>query len=271
MSLDIRAAELASLDRNLASYVKLLAECAPGGAWDESDGLVLFAGAHAYPGTHTNGVIRLDAGVSAAETLDRAGAFFRARNRSYAIWIRDAADADLEAAARAAGFELRPPVQGLGVVLRSSQLETDEHAPHPDARLVRVDDIETARAYVSLVGESFGMAGVPVEVLRRLFFDERVCFDARVSVNVALVEGRAVSGCTVFVSDGVAGLYSGATLEAARGMGLARACLSRCTNEGFARGATVAGGHSSEQGGPIWQRMGFDMVAHYRRYIGRSG
>jgi GNAT superfamily N-acetyltransferase len=270
MTVDERRHDLAGLDRNLATYVKLLAECAPGGGWEERDGLVLFAGAHAYPGTHTNGVIRLDPGLPADETLARASAFFKPRNRNYAVWIRDSADADLEAAVLAAGYEVRPPAQGLGVVRRWAPLDLDEHPVHPDAEMVAVADLETASAYVRLVGESFGMTGVPVEVLRRLFFDEQACLDPRVTVYVALIDGRPVSGCKVFVSDGVAGLYSGATIEAARGKGLARACLATCTNEGLGRGGSLAGGHSSEQGGPIWERMGFDMIAHYRRYIGRS-
>jgi hypothetical protein len=130
-------------------------------------------------------------------------------------------------------------------------------------------DPDVARDYLRVVGESFGVTGVPVDTLARLFFDPRSLADPRVSGHVAYLDGTAVSGCQVFVSSGFAGLYSGATLEAARGKGLARACLSRCVNDGLAAGGRYTGGQSSELGNPVWVKMGFATVAHYRRYIGR--
>jgi len=255
-------------DRNLADYVTLLATCA-GGEAVETDGLVMFAGVHAYPGTHTNGILRMDPGLAAEAALSRADAFFRARNRSYTVWIRDAVDADLEALVQQRGFDLRPPERGMAYVLHDEPFDLTEHPVHPDAELRGFDDPEVARDYVRVVGESFGVKGVPVETLARLFFDPRSLADPRVTGHVAYLDGTAVSGCQVFVSSGFAGLYSGATLEAARGKGLARACLARCVNDGLAAGGRYTGGQSSELGNPVWVKMGFATVAYYRRYIGR--
>ncbi len=166
-------------DRNLGDYVRLLAESA-GGQWDEADGLVLFAGAHAYPGTHTNGILRLDAALPAEAALSRADAFFKARKRSYTVWIRDTADADLEAAVQARGFELRPPEGGMGVILHDGPFDLAEHPVSPDAELRTFADEEVRRDYVRIVGRSFGVEGVPVETLARLFFDPASLADPRV-------------------------------------------------------------------------------------------
>jgi hypothetical protein len=255
-------------DRNLGDYVRLLAEVA-NGQWEEADGLVLFAGAHAYPGTHTNGIVRLDADLPAEAALARADAFFRARKRSYTVWIRDAADADLEAAVQARGFELRPPEDGMGFVLHDRPFDLAEHPVAPDAELRTFADEDVRVDYVRIVGQSFGVEGVPVETLARLFFDPASLADPRVSGYVAYVDGTAVSGCQVFVSSGFAGLYSGVTLPAARGRGLARAVLARCVNDGLAAGPRYTGGQSSEMGNPVWVKMGFVTAARYRRYIGR--
>lgn len=255
-------------DRNLGDYVRLLAEAA-GGQSEDADGLVLFAGAHAYPGTHTNGVLRLDAALPAEEALARADEFFRARKRSYTVWIRDTADVDLETAVRGRGFELRPPESGMGFILHDRPFDLDEHPVAHDAELRDFTDPEVRLDYVRIVGESFGVTGVPVDTLGRLFFDPASLADPRVSGYVAYVDGVAVSGCQVFVSADFAGLYSGVTLPAARGRGLARAVLARCVNDGLAQGPRYTGGQSSEMGNPVWVKMGFVTAAAYRRYIGR--
>jgi hypothetical protein len=263
------AGALALGDRNLADYVSLLATAA-GGEAQEADGLVLFAGVHAYPGTHTNGLLRLDDGPPADEALARADAFFAARRRSYTVWIREDVDADLEALVRARGFELRPPDEGMGFILRDAPFDLAEHEPQRAVTLRALDDDGVAVDYVRVVGEAFGMAGAPVEVLARVFFDPRALRDTRVTGCVAYLDGQAVAGGHTFVTGDYAGQYSIATVESARGMALGRFCMARCVNDGLARGAKWAGAQSSEMGHPVWSKMGFDTVAHYRRYIGRA-
>lgn len=253
---------------NLASYVAHNARSAPGGAVDERDGLVCFAGGHPYPGTHTNGIIRTTTDLAPAEALARARAFFAPRRFSFTVWIRDEVDADLEAECVAAGFELRPPDAGMPAISIEGPIDTTEHVLDPAAELVRVETRQQADDYVSVVGRGFEM-NVPVAVASKIFFDPTALFDDRVHAFVAYLDGEPVSVCMAFVEHGYAGLYSGASLPAARGRGLARACLATATNAGMAAGARFAGGQSADMGLPIWTRMGFETLAHWRRYIGR--
>src|SRR5258708_2257620 len=79
---------------DLCAYVAHLAVNAPDGSYDESAGVLTFAGGPAYPGTYTNGVIRKGDDANADTVLERARAFFRPLRRGYAIWVRDHADSD---------------------------------------------------------------------------------------------------------------------------------------------------------------------------------
>src|SRR5436853_6656401 len=62
----------------------------------EKDGLLLIAGHSAFPGAYRNSVARLDRAVPAAETLQRAREFFRARERGFSVWVRTRRDVDIE-------------------------------------------------------------------------------------------------------------------------------------------------------------------------------
>lgn len=255
-------------NRNLAAYVRLLAETS-GGAYEERDGLVLFAGAHPYPGTHTNGVLRLTTEVPADDVLARADAFFRPRRRSYTVWIRDAVDRDLEDAARARGYSLHPPDDGMPAISLDHPLTDAEHPLDPAATMGRVADDLDAIDFLRVTGAGFGM-DVPVEVLSRVFFDPRTLLDARVDAYLARINGEPAACCLSFVEAGYAGLYSGATAPIARGRGLGRATFRAAANAGLGRGALYTGCTSSAMGTPIWVRMGCEVVAYWRRYYGRG-
>jgi hypothetical protein len=263
-----RTEVLRLFNNNLASYVKLLAESAPGGEWSERDGAVLFAGAHAYPGTHTNGVLRLTDEIPPDELLARADAFFGPRRRSYAVWIRDDWDADLEAALSARGFVLNPPEAGMGVVRRDVPYDEGEHPLGEGCVMRRVEDGRAAVDYLRITGHAFEM-NVPADVLARIFFHPKALLDPRIDAFVAYRDGTPLGCCLGFTDGGYAGLYAGATLPAARGLGLARATFAASANAGFARGARTAGGTGSEMGERVWVAMGCVVIARWRRWYGR--
>lgn len=259
---------LARWNRNLAAYVRLLAETS-GGTCEERDGLVLFAGAHPYPGTHTNGVLRLDGEVPAEAALARADAFFQARRRSYTVWIRDAADHDLEAAVLARGYALHPPEGGMPAMSLDHPLVEADHPLDAAATMVRVEHEPDAVDFLRVTGAGFGM-DVPMEVLARVFFDPRTLLDPRVDAYLARLDGEPAACCLSFVEAGYAGLYSGATAPIARGRGLGRATFRAAANAGLGRGARYTGCTSSDMGAPIWVRMGCEVLGHWRRYYGRG-
>jgi hypothetical protein len=255
-------------NRNLAAYVELLADAAAGGEWVEADGAVLFAGAHAYPGTHTNGVLRLSDELPAADLLARADAFFAPRRRSYTVWVRDAWDADLEAALRDRGFQLHPPEHGMPAFATARPFREADHPVPPESTMRRVEEARSAVDFLTVTGKAFGMDVAP-KVLAQIFFHPKTLLDPRVEAFVGYLGDTPVACCLTFTEHDFAGIYSAAAVPAARGRGLARATIRAAANAGLARGASYTGGTSSDAGAPLWVRMGCEVFAHWRRWYGR--
>ena len=167
-------------DRNLGDDVCLLAESA-GGQWEEADGLVLFVGAHAYPGTHTNGILRLDAALPAKGSFPPMPSS-RPASAATRCGSATAPTPTSRPPSRRGGFELRPPEGGMGgVILHDEAFDLGEHPVSPDAELRTFADEEVRRDDVRIVGQSFGVEAVPVETLARLFFDPASLADPRLS------------------------------------------------------------------------------------------
>ncbi len=281
--MDVMASERPTLDdddvferwnRNLADYVELLAEAAPGGEWHERDGIVLFVGAHPYPGTHTNGLLRLTAELPAADALAAADELFARKRRSYTVWIRDDHDADLEAAVRERGFAPHPPEAGMpAFVLDPAALHappsSDESAATRDCVVRAVDDARTAVDCLKVTGAAFGM-DVTGDVLAKIFFHPRVLLDDRVDAFVGYVDGAPMACCQSFSASGFAGIYSAATVPAARGRGLGRLTATAAARAGLERGAVYVGGTSSDLGMPMWNALGCRVLGRWRRYYGRA-
>jgi GNAT superfamily N-acetyltransferase len=253
-------------DANLAAYLRHLATSAAGGVVAEEPGLLLFAGGHNYPGAYTNGVIRCGALRRAArDVLESARRFFGARRRGFAVWVREHADGDLEAAAREAGLWQRPPLQGNPGIAIDHRLP-DPVLP-PRTRLHRVSTDAAARDYLGVVAAGYGVGDVPLQTMEAILFSLASLRSPRVAAFVAYRDGRAVSGCMAYVADGAAGLQWGATRPEARGSGLGTATFTAACNAGFDLGAACATGQSSAVGTPIWVRAGFEVVTRYRRYL----
>lgn len=254
-------------DLNLGAYLAHAARRAPGGAVAEGDGLVLYAGSHRNPGPYINGLFRLDAGVPPAEALERADAFFAPRKRGYAVWVRDHADADLEAEVRAAGFWQRPPAEGQpGIAI---------DRPIPPRQLDGVDirrvaDEQSARDFLHVVGDAWGMAGSPPELVWAQFLHPRALLAPEVGAFVVYVEGSMPAAASMnFVRHETAGLYWVARAQAARGRGLGAAAAIASLNAGFKMGARIAIAQSSMRGTPLWISLGFEVITRYRRYVVR--
>jgi GNAT superfamily N-acetyltransferase len=262
---------LALGDANLVSYLRHVASTADGGSVHETDSVLAFAGGHNYPGAYTNGVIRIGDGRRAgpAEVLGRADDFFRPMHRGYAVWIRDHFDADLEAACVAAGMWLRPPAEGLPAIAIDHPI--DMPAYNPDARIERVTDDAGRRDYVRIVAAGWNVADMPFELQERVLFSAASLDCANVAAFLAYLDGEPVSGCMTFVSDGAAGLFWASTLPAARGTGLGRAAFAAACRTGFEMGAVCATAQASAVGLPMWQRLGFQITTHYKRYLAKPG
>ncbi len=256
-------------DANLVAYLRHLATTAPGGSFDDSQGVLTFAGGHAYPGTYTNGVVRINNDVPAETVMRRAQDFFRPLKRGYAVWIRDHADSDLEVLAQAANMFQRPPLEGNpGIAYCGGPIPM----PVLDADVVirRVDSDELRRQYLEVIVAGYGIEGMPFELAERVVFSTASVNDPRVAAFVAFVNDVALSGCMAFSDHGTSGLQWAATLPAARGKGLGKAMFIEANNAAMNEfGCDLIAGQASQMGVPLWISLGFEVVTRYRRYLAK--
>jgi len=79
-----------------------------------------------------------------------------------------------------------------------------------------------------------------------------------------------VAVSSVFVDGGVAGVYNVATLESHRRRGIGEAMTWRSVSRGRETGCVVATLQASELGKPVYERMGFRVVAPYKTFRRRN-
>jgi hypothetical protein len=224
----------------------------------EEDGLLFFAGASDFP-AYNNGVHRVDERVPGAELVARARDFFAARARGFSLWVRDTGgDDDIRAAAEAAG---------ISALASSPQMLCRERLPEvplPDGIEIRmVEDDAGAQAFADIVSVAYVSLGAPEEANRSHFSGSPTLCAPHLHSAVAYLDGAPVSCAMVLLSHGIAGVYWVASVEAARGRGLAEAVTRHVTNLGFDLGASNVQLQASPMGEPIYRRMGYEDV--YRR------
>jgi hypothetical protein len=261
-------------DLTLAEYLRYLA--AYGGAVHEADGMLLVAGAHRQPNPYRNGALRLDDRLSADEVMARAAAFFGARRSSYALWVRDHGDPDLERAAQSAGLH---ELERLPEIVLD---QLPDYLPPPEGvELRRAGDERTREDYLALVANAWGMAQMPRDVAARVFFDPASLDVPHVAAFVAYYDGAPVSAAMTMVSHGVALACQGATIRRpapgqrlprpgppGQTRGLAASCLWAALELSFRElGATISLGQTSRLGAPAWLDLGYRPVTSYSRYL----
>jgi GNAT superfamily N-acetyltransferase len=84
---------------------------------------------------------------------------------------------------------------------------------------------------------------------------------------VARADGRVVAGGSAFVSGDTVGLYNICTLAEARGRGIGYAVTAALMNAGRERGATQSVLHASEDGRPVYERLGFVEVCQVPQFV----
>src|SRR2546421_10428865 len=173
-------------DLNLAAYLRHATGHADGGAIEDEDGLLLVAGAHPNPHPYVNCALRLESRLPPADVLERADEFFGRHRRGYALWIRDHADRDLEEAAREAGLWQRPPLEGQPALFIDRPLQLDESA---DTDLHLVEDLESAREYLRVVGDAYDLTGSPQELVWAMFLTPEAILAPEVAAFVAYADG----------------------------------------------------------------------------------
>lgn len=252
-SLDRRAA---LAHANLMEVNALLTAAEPGGVVDWRAGELLFAGPQEFP--MLNGAMREGRGDARA-FVDRACDFFAERKVGWTAYVQPD-DAELEVAVADAGL-------GLLVDYPEMTCSRPPAEPEPAAgvELRRVGDAAAARDYWSVCERSYGSLGFPPGVFDA--FGAELLLRDDVDAWVATLDGSPAATAMVVVAGSVGMVCWVATLERARGRGLAGLCTARATTAAFDRGAELASLQASPMGESLYRRLGYEELFRYRLYL----
>lgn len=268
---------LAAADRNLAFTLAHFARANPAAAYEEDDGLLLVSTSSTWPGPYHNAVLRLDHGLSPAEVLARARAFFTGRCAGFSVWIAAHADTDLEEGALAAGYvaisrtgaprmAIEHPI-ALPGTLPGASFATPP-GTSPDATLAEVRDEAGRSDYLAVTVEAYADSFLPPDAAEaQLASMPALCGD-HVRAVVASEAGRPKAAAMVVASGRVASLQLVGTVPEARGRGLAELCTRWTVRAGFELGAEAIVLEASEQGESLYRRLGFTERSRYRWCLG---
>jgi hypothetical protein len=249
--------ELVALsDLNYAESMRELTRRSGGTVHDE-DGILLYAGPHPMP-VLLNGVMLTAERVPVDEVLTRARSFFASRARGFSVLVRAHVDAELRAAATAAGFVAIGEAPAMVLDRRLPDV-----APPPDVTLRRVATAADAAAFAAVMEAAYASLGMPAGVAPAQFARLECLVAPHIVAFLAEIDGAAVAGAMTIVTHGVAGVYWVGTVPGARGRGLAELCTRAAGNAGFDLGGRIASLQASPMGEPVYRRMGYIEITRY--------
>jgi hypothetical protein len=250
---------VARADANYFQSWRVINANAEGGEALERDGMLLTSSALPVAWLNLVFVTRPLADPDAA--IAAAAAFYDARNLPFVVRIREGVDPAAERACEAHGMPFSDVVPGLVMAPIAK-------APSPPAQLeIRVVAGEAAlRDHRAVMASSFELpGGVPERLLREEIMGVDGC-----ELYVGYLDGASVASSALFAFDGVAGIENVGCVADARRQGLGEAMTWHAVRRGSALGCDMGSLQSSDMGRPIYERMGFRLVAPYRTFVRQS-
>jgi ribosomal protein S18 acetylase RimI-like enzyme len=244
---------------NLADSSRQLFELDPGAEVESGSGWVFGAGRSSHP-LISNAAFRLDDDLDPGELLDRAHAFFAARDRGFALWGRTGTDEDRELIDAAERAGLKAAYEMPEMVLDRA---AEEQPPPPGVELRRVSSAEDARQYWEVAVAAYASLGFPPEIFAFYENGEGLWAD-NVAAFLARLDGRPAGIAMTIVTHGVAGIYWVGCTEEARGRGLGQTMTAAAVNAGLEMGAETASLQASPMGEGLYRQMGFETIFNYR-------
>jgi Acetyltransferase (GNAT) domain len=249
---------------NLIAYSRATAQWASKGSIQDDGGALLFAGGSWIP-VVGNGAFRTNDAVAAEGLLTQADAFFARRQRGYSVKVRDnGLDDDLRAACEAHGLP------AFGDPTPQMICYKPLPAPNlPDGIVLRaVRDEQAVTDFIRVSSNAYSTYGMPAEVFADMFDrPDRVLKDPDAEVVVAHRGTEPVAAALIYFSGGVASLQWVGTVESARHLKLGRSVTVWATNAGFDRGSSSVTLQASPMGAPLYLKLGYETVYHYREHV----
>jgi GNAT superfamily N-acetyltransferase len=246
---------LGAADRNLVDAWRALLTVSPSPGDVHDDDAVLLSSGLPVPLFNPAFVTRSPADPGALVT--RVVDHYAALGAPFVLYFRDEVASGLGDACAAAGLveHWRPPLMVLDPIPATiAELPAD----------LDVDPVTTGTLadYSTVLAAGFGM---PRDLADVVASPPLLDIDS-LTMLVGTVRGEPTGSAAVFVSAGVAGIYNIATVPQARGRGIGAAMTWAAVRAGRETGATCAILQSSEQGAPVYTRMGFATPTRYRQF-----
>jgi hypothetical protein len=189
--------------------------------------------------------------------LESAGAFFGAKQHPFRVSFRSQHVAACEAKLRSRGFTRVDDVPGMSLAAGSRSLPV-----RSDVVFRAVNDAKGLEDFRQTAFLGFGL---PARAAH-LFLTEELMAWPGFQALVGYRDGVPACTSALLESQGVAGIYWVATLEAQRRAGLGEAATWAAVAEGRRRGYDRACLQASAMGRPVYARMGFHHDRSYARF-----
>ncbi|MDP9237130.1 MAG: GNAT family N-acetyltransferase [Chloroflexota bacterium] len=190
--------------------------------------------------------------------IRRIAAYFDERHMPFIIRLREGLDPDAERAAEGQGIAYADTVPGMVL---------DAMPPAADAtrelEIRTVDDTGAMQHHVDVIAQSFEM---PLDFARQ-FVSEDLIRIPDVELYVGYVGGQPVASSALVASHRTAGVYNVGCLDSHRRRGFGAAMTWHAVRRGADIGCSIASLQASEMGRPVYERMGFRLVAPYRTFM----
>lgn len=212
-----------------------------------------------------NGVLNIrlnEANVDAA--IEEAVAFFKSHANESAFWwlFDDSTPADLEARLAAHGLSAWDNSPAMWLDLTT--MDTTIKAP-PDFRVEIVRDLPALEIFNKMLAEIFQMPPRNGDAWRdttRAIGLDRLPY----TLYIGYLGDEPVATNMIIDSGDVAGVYAVGVLPRARGLGLGRVITQVPFLEARQRGIKIGMLTASDDGFPVYQKMGFHTFSTVRRY-----
>ena len=247
-------------DLNLAAVIKSRMNTLPNATLLEQHGQLAYSIGKPILDGHLNGILRYSQDNSTQNMREFYNDFLQLLGHGFIIWIRNHADSKLETSLRSFGLTpMREP--GSAGMIIEHRLSLPE-AP-TDFQISKVSTNEEADDFNHVIAAAFG---IPLKISQLAIGRLDQLTKPNVAAFIIKSQDQAVAAGMTVVEHGVAGIYYIGTIPQARGRGLGELCTRLLTNTGFDLGARAAILQASSIGEPLYQRVGYKTITHYRWY-----
>lgn len=254
------ASLLRLMDLNMQEMYREMARWTPGGFVVERGGLVMVGAPH---GTVVTNMAIVAGRTDVERVVEETERVYGRSGLPFSVHTRAHVDVELEAALAGGGFHEIATTPGM-VFHAGTDVAT---ATPSDLVVRRVEHDADRAAYADVMADAYAVYGSPEESTQAYFARMESVRGPTTCSYLGWIDGRAVSGATLYLSHGIGGVGWVGTRPSAFSRGYGAALTWRVVEEGLRRGVPLLNLQASPMGEPVYRRMGFVTPTRYRMFI----